>query len=234
MMREIDQYVQSLYRNVKGNRRELADLKDQMKELQLEGRTEEESLTIAIEQFGNKELLDQDIEGIFGPRRPPIVILLAALHVIIGIVCIILSMITLQRGLSLGQLTILIDSIPFGVLGILSAIGIWMGKKWGWFSAAFLYAYGILGYFLYAFQIPAYIEQQVSISNPYYFREIFYLMICSVMSLLLWKKEIKDFYDIKHIPSSKKIIIVIGTTFLYAYIHYHVSQWLIDDLFPGS
>jgi hypothetical protein len=242
MMREIDQYVQSLYRNIKGNRRELADLKDQMKahlvekvrELQLEGRTTEESLTIAFDQFGNKELLDQDIEGIFGPRRPPIVIILAALHVIIGIVCIISSMITLQRGLSLGQLTILLDSIPLGVLGIISAIGLWMGRRWGWFAAAFLYAYGILGYFQYAFQIPAYVEQQMSISNPYYYREIVYLILFSVMSLLLWKKEIQDFYNVKNIPSFKKIIMVIGTTFLYAYIHYIISLWLIDYFFPRS
>jgi hypothetical protein len=211
-----------------------AHLPEKVKELQLEGRTTEESLTIAFEQFGNKELLDEDIEGVFGPRRPPIVIILAALHMIIGIVCIISSMIAIQSGLSLGQFTILIDSIPFGVLGIISAIGIWMGRRWGWFAAAFLYAYGILGYFQYAFQIPAYVEQQVSISNPYYYREIFYLILFSVMSLLLWRKEIQDFYDISHIPSFKKIIMVIGTTIIYIVIHINASLWLIDYLFPSS
>lgn len=64
-MKQIEDFVESLYRNVNGNKEEIQELKAEMRnhlleavhELKAEGKTEKEAIQIAIERFGaEKEL----------------------------------------------------------------------------------------------------------------------------------------------------------------------------------
>lgn len=72
-MEQIDKYVNSLYRNVGGNKEEIEILKEEMKnhllqfveELKSEGKAEDESISIAIKRFGEETQIENELLGIF-------------------------------------------------------------------------------------------------------------------------------------------------------------------------
>ena len=64
-MKEIDVFIDSVYQNVGGNKKEIQDLKAEMKshlieavhELKAEGKTEQEAIEIAINRFGGEKVI---------------------------------------------------------------------------------------------------------------------------------------------------------------------------------
>ena len=61
-MKKIEEFVNSIYRNVDGNKDEINELKQEMRmhllesvhDLKQEGKSEEQAIRIAIENFGEK------------------------------------------------------------------------------------------------------------------------------------------------------------------------------------
>ncbi|MRX72130.1 hypothetical protein GJU40_08140 [Bacillus lacus] len=76
-MKQIEEYVNKVYQNVKGNNKEVQELKLEMKnhlleavhELKLEGKSEEEAIAIAIERFGKENELRSIISQLFQTQK---------------------------------------------------------------------------------------------------------------------------------------------------------------------
>lgn len=75
-MKKIDEYINSIFKDVKGNK-EVKELKDEMKshmiesvnELKSEGKSEQESIQIAIERFGDAKKITQGLLNLFQVQR---------------------------------------------------------------------------------------------------------------------------------------------------------------------
>lgn len=76
-MSRVDAYVEGIYRNFKGDRQDLLDLKQEMKqhlnetmqELQEQGYSEADSFQIAVERFGEERDLSREIEEMYRDQR---------------------------------------------------------------------------------------------------------------------------------------------------------------------
>ena len=76
-MKQIEEYVNKVYRNMKGNKKDIQDLKNEMKshllesihELKLEGKSEEEAVAIAIERFGKENELRSIIRQVLQTQK---------------------------------------------------------------------------------------------------------------------------------------------------------------------
>ncbi|MFD6442816.1 permease prefix domain 1-containing protein [Peribacillus sp. NPDC060186] len=76
-MKEIEAFVNSVYQNVGGNKKEIQELKDEMKghlleavhELKLEGKSEQEAIEIAIERFGGEKEMRSIVGQLFKAQR---------------------------------------------------------------------------------------------------------------------------------------------------------------------
>ncbi len=76
-MKQIDAYVDSVYQNVGGKRKEINELKEEMKghlieavyELQEEGKTKQEAIDIAIERFGGEKEMRSILGQLFQAQK---------------------------------------------------------------------------------------------------------------------------------------------------------------------
>ena len=76
-MERVDKYINSIYRNLKVDSSELNDLKSEMrshlveaiKEIKEEGYSEDESITIALERFGDKFNLEGELTEVFNIKE---------------------------------------------------------------------------------------------------------------------------------------------------------------------
>ncbi|MEH7383719.1 permease prefix domain 1-containing protein [Bacillus sp. JJ1533] len=76
-MKQIEEYVNKVYQNVKGNNKEIQELKSEMKnhlleavhELKIEGKSEQEAIEIAIERFGKENELRSIISQLFQTQK---------------------------------------------------------------------------------------------------------------------------------------------------------------------
>jgi hypothetical protein len=72
-MEQVDKYVNSVYRHVGGNKEEIIILKEEMRdhllqiieELKSEGKSEDESISIAIKSFGEESQIENELLGVF-------------------------------------------------------------------------------------------------------------------------------------------------------------------------
>ncbi|NFD30842.1 hypothetical protein EXN57_09630 [Clostridium botulinum] len=114
-MKRVDKYIDLVYKNVEGNKEEINIMKQEMKshlvqsiiELQQEGKSEEESINIAISRFGEVNQIKDELREIYSfHKRFSKNILIAALIVLfIGTV----SLITKSFGYKLTEMTM--DSV---------------------------------------------------------------------------------------------------------------------------
>ncbi|MDN7240689.1 permease prefix domain 1-containing protein [Planococcus sp. N028] len=76
-MKQIEAYVDEVYRNVGGNKQEIGELKAEMKnhlleavfELKSEGKTEYEAIELAIERFGGEKEMRSVVEQLFRAQK---------------------------------------------------------------------------------------------------------------------------------------------------------------------
>jgi len=95
-MENIERYINSVYKNVQGNANEIEDLKQEMRshllqtveDLENEGKTEEESIEIAISRFGERGQVENELSKVFKVQRK-----FAKTLLIISIVSLLLSVI---------------------------------------------------------------------------------------------------------------------------------------------
>ena len=73
MLKQIELYVDAVYQNVGGNKKEIKELKEEMKfhlleavqELKTEGKSEDEAVEIAIRRFGDEKLIANGLYEFF-------------------------------------------------------------------------------------------------------------------------------------------------------------------------
>lgn len=105
-MKQIETYVDSVYQNVGGNKKEVQELKTEMKshlieavhELKLEGKSEQEAVEIAIKRFGKENELRSVISELFKTQR-----VFGKILLYIGIVILLLSSTALGYFLYIGN-----------------------------------------------------------------------------------------------------------------------------------
>ncbi len=76
-MKQIDEYVNNVYRDVKGNKKDIEELKIEMKnhllesvyDLKQEGKSEQQAIEIAIERFGKENELRSVISKLFYDQK---------------------------------------------------------------------------------------------------------------------------------------------------------------------
>ncbi|MGA5690661.1 permease prefix domain 1-containing protein [Cytobacillus pseudoceanisediminis] len=76
-MKQIDLFVNSVYQNVGGNKKEIQELKDEMKshlleavhELKSEGKSEQEAIELAIERFGGEKEMRSVVGQLFKAQK---------------------------------------------------------------------------------------------------------------------------------------------------------------------
>lgn len=76
-MDRIKRYVDSLYKNITVNSEDITEMKEEVKvhlmetvmELQAQGKSEDESIEIAISRFGESEKLGDEFESVFNPKK---------------------------------------------------------------------------------------------------------------------------------------------------------------------
>ncbi|WHX28074.1 permease prefix domain 1-containing protein [Virgibacillus halodenitrificans] len=76
-MKQIDMFVESVYSNASGNKKEIEELKAEMKshlteaiyELKIEGKTEQEAIGIAIERFGGEKEMRSVVGQLFKTQK---------------------------------------------------------------------------------------------------------------------------------------------------------------------
>lgn len=76
-MKEIEAFVDSVYQNVGGNKKEIQELKDEMKghlleavhELKLEGKSEQEAIEISIKRFGGEKEMRSIVGQLFKVQK---------------------------------------------------------------------------------------------------------------------------------------------------------------------
>lgn len=76
-MKQIEEYVNSVYRNVDGNQKEINELKEEMKshliesvhELKLKGKSEDEAIRIAINNFGDTKQITKGLSEFFNVHK---------------------------------------------------------------------------------------------------------------------------------------------------------------------
>ncbi|GKU83454.1 permease prefix domain 1-containing protein [Niallia sp. NCCP-28] len=76
-MKQIDAYVNSVYQNIGGNKKEIQELKAEMKshlieavhELKMEGMNEQEAINIAIERFGGEQEMRSIVGQLFKAQK---------------------------------------------------------------------------------------------------------------------------------------------------------------------
>ena len=78
MMKKIEEFVNSIYRNVDGNKEEINELKQEgmrthllesVHDLKQEGKSEEEAIRIAIENFGEKKQITKGLYEFFNAQK---------------------------------------------------------------------------------------------------------------------------------------------------------------------
>ncbi|ABR35696.1 permease prefix domain 1-containing protein [Clostridium beijerinckii] len=94
-MKSIDQFVDSLYKGVDGNLEEISAFKEEMKahlietvkELKKDGKTEEESLRIAYERFGEIKIINTGLLNLFHKQKKFIgfILISAIVFLLIGV-----------------------------------------------------------------------------------------------------------------------------------------------------
>ncbi|BDB00989.1 permease prefix domain 1-containing protein [Clostridium botulinum] len=111
-MKKVDKYIDLVYKNVEGNKEEINIMKQEMKshlvqsiiELQQEGRSEEESINIAISRFGEVNQIKDELREIysFHKRFSKNILIVALVVLFIGTG----SLITKSFGYKLTEMTI--------------------------------------------------------------------------------------------------------------------------------
>lgn len=110
---------------------------------------------------------------------------------------------------------VMIASIVFlGLLSIITAIGMWLGKRWGWWLAAFYYIYAMIRYgnhIITVLTAPDWMLVNVKVSYLVT-KDIIRIIIHGLIFIYFFKNNVKDFFRLTNLSKKKVILILVGIT----------------------
>lgn len=98
-------------------------------------------------------------------------------------------------------------------LSIISAIGMWLGKRWGWWIAASYYFYAVVRTGYHIFIVLGMSEQLVNSSRgvSYYLTmDIIKIILNSLILLYLFKNNVREYFKLTSLSKKKAILILVG------------------------
>lgn len=98
-------------------------------------------------------------------------------------------------------------------LSIISAIGMWIRKRWGWWLAASYYPYAVVRTGYHIFIVLGMSEQLVNSSrgvNYYLTMDIIKIIIGSIVFLYFFKNTVRKYFKLTNISKRKAILILVG------------------------
>lgn len=164
-MERIDQYVNELIHEVYGDRAtELEDLRQEITshlkeaalELQQQGNSLADSISIAIERFGDREMLISEMGHLYGKSQQPMnlvgpnrkisiaIKIIATLYLLLAswaiVVCLIVVFPSIagSESFTIGAKIAVIAYLPYVIFFPLAGVGLWLSKRWGWYAAVFI------------------------------------------------------------------------------------------------
>jgi hypothetical protein len=108
-MNTIEDYINSVYKNVKGNQIEIEDLKQDMRshllqtvnELKLQGKTEAESIEIAINRFGKQDQVETELLNVFKVQKKfaTNILVISIISLLLTVICFFSYKISCKKSL---------------------------------------------------------------------------------------------------------------------------------------
>ncbi|WP_051556687.1 permease prefix domain 1-containing protein [Alkalihalobacterium bogoriense] len=119
-MKQIDKYVNSIYKDVAGDEQEIEDLKQEMRshlveaveELKAKGKTEEEAIRIAIENFGGKNQIVKGLSEFFKVQKKftNYVLAFTLIFFVFGIITLVFSWLEVEQFYKKGEQYVIVET----------------------------------------------------------------------------------------------------------------------------
>ena len=159
--------------------------------------------------------------------RPVGVAILAWLQMVCGGACLVIGIMLLLTAkdyrqeidvmASIGIPTVMLGPVTtlIGALSLSAGIGMWLGKRWGWFLSALLFAYGVSRNFVALLTIPGLIasmptEVIAEITHGpayYYFKHVTRVIVQGLLYLYFFRKNVQAYFDVKYVRKWKPVAI---------------------------
>lgn len=156
-------------------------------------------------------------------KRPIGISILAVLGVIGGVAILVMqAFIAKHYGAAaehtgVSAISMLVNLIVLGIWGLLSGIGMWIGKKWGWWLGATYISYSVLrnlNALLTISEIVAQNPDQSIDATKYYIKHIGRVIIHSLIACYYFKANVLEFFGYPIERRWKRILAYIGITIL--------------------
>jgi hypothetical protein len=168
-------------------------------------------------------------------KRPIGISILAVLGILGGIAILVMQIFTAKHydtaaeysGVS--AISMLVNLTILGIWGLLSGIGMWIGKKWGWWLGATYISYSVLrnaNALLTISEIVAQNPDQSIDATKYYIKHIGRVIIHSFIACYYFKANVLEFFGFPTERKWKRILAYIGATLLIFIVLATIAQVL--------
>jgi hypothetical protein len=154
-------------------------------------------------------------------KRPIGISILAVLYIIggIGVLGIQLFMggvLTQAFNLiGISSISAVISLLFLGILGLAAGIGMWLGKKWGWWLGAFYLMYSVARNINALIIIPNLVEQFGTPESglaKYYIKHCGRIILHSLLVLYFFKSNVEVYFQVENLNVWKRFLKLFGAT----------------------
>jgi hypothetical protein len=157
-------------------------------------------------------------------QRPPGITLLAVLHVIGGILLAVLQFALIAkldemeeplRVVGLSPVLLVIGSAFLALIGIGAAVGMWLGRKWGWWLGAFYYVYGVARNASALLTLGALdhdLESSARGPEYYYFKHVGRIIVHLLILLYFFKGNVMAYFGLSELSKWKAVSIMVAAS----------------------
>lgn len=152
-------------------------------------------------------------------KRPTGITILSILALTGGIGMILTQIIfhsnlyDLSTDLGISSIVLFLSVLSLGLLSISSGIGMWLGKKWGWWLGTFYYVYAVLRYVNSIITITNtsdHLEYSAHGIENYIIKHMVRIVIHTLIFLYFFKDNVMEYFNLLHYSKIKSALIVIG------------------------
>jgi hypothetical protein len=157
-----------------------------------------------------------------GSDRPLGISILAVLHIVGGIILGVMQLVLLGklneieaplRSIGIPPVLLVIGVGFLALLGTAAGVGMWTGKKWGWWLGAFYYVYSITRNAT-ALVTVAELANEIASDGRgpgyYYVKHTGRIAVSLLILLYFFKENVLHFFGLEDISKSKAISLMIG------------------------